>query len=293
MNKSIDNDKVFAILTDTTRCTGCEACVHACKQTYGLKKDRAWRWKQKVDDLSSTRFTTIVRRPGNTFVRQQCRHCLDPACVSACLVGALQKTDEGPVVYDSSRCMGCRYCMMSCPYGIPRYEWESPVPRVRKCIMCYDRIKQGKQPACTEACPYGATVFGTRAEMLAEAHRRFDENPGKYYPHDKPVVRGEHEVGGTSVLYISDVSLDFLGWRPNLGDEPIPALTWGALSKVPPLAVGVAGLMAGIYWIIGRRMRLLEEAAPVQHGNHDVHLTVLNSNRSKSALTARTEEEFT
>ena len=260
MSAKIDNDKVFAILTDTTLCTGCETCVHACKQTYHLGRDRAWRWKESVDALSSTRFCTVLTKPGDHHIRQQCRHCLEPACVSACPVGALQKTEIGPVIYDSDRCMGCRYCMMACPFGIPRYKWESTVPLVRKCIMCYDRIKAGRQPACTEACPYGATIFGTRAEMLAEARRRIRENPGRYYPKDHPKIWGEHEVGGTSVLYLSDISLDFLAWKPNLGDEPVPALTWGALSKVPPVALGVAGLMAAVYWTIGRRIRLQAEA---------------------------------
>lgn len=274
MSKAIDNNKVFAILTDTTKCTGCETCVDACRQTYGLKKDRAWRWKEKVDDLSSTRFTTIIRRPGSKYVRQQCRHCLDPACVSACLVGALQKTDYGPVTYDEKRCMGCRYCMMSCPFGIPRYEWESAIPLVRKCIMCYSRIEKGDRPACTSACPYGATIFGTRAEMLAEARKRFQDHPDLYYPHGSPKIWGEHDVGGTSVLYISDISLDFLGWRPNLGDDPVPALTWGALSKVPPVAIGMAGLMTAIYWIIGRRARLQAEAAEERAA--EAHRTKLN-----------------
>ena len=261
MNNEHDDTKTFAILTDVTLCTGCETCVHACKQTYHLGRDRAWRWKNKVDDLSSTRFTTIITRPGGHHVRQQCRHCLEPACASACLVGALHKQDIGPVTYDSNRCIGCRYCMMACPYGIPRYSWEQNVPYVRKCILCYDRIKEGKQPACTEACPYAATIFGTRAEMLAEARQRITDNPGKYYPADKPRIYGEHEVGGVSVLYLSDVSLEFLGWRPKLGDDPIPALTWGALSKVPPLALGVAAAMSGVYWIIGRRVKLQAEAA--------------------------------
>lgn len=261
MTATFDNEKVYAILTDTTLCTGCETCVHACKQTYGLGRDRAWRWKRKIDDLSSTRFTTIIRRPHNRFVRHQCRHCLDPACVSACIVGALQKTDIGPVIYDSKRCMGCRYCMMACPYGIPRYSWEQTVPLVRKCILCYDRIRTGGQPACTQACPYGATIFGTRAAMLAEARRRIAEHPGKYYPPDAPLIYGEREVGGVSVLYLSDIALDFLGWRPNLGDEPLPALTWAALSKVPPVVFGVAGAMSLVYWTIGRRMKLQAEAA--------------------------------
>ena len=261
----------YAILTDTTLCTGCETCVHACKQTYELGQDRAWRWKRKVDDLSSTRFTTIINRPGNHHVRQQCRHCLEPACVSACLVGALQKTELGPVVYDEDRCMGCRYCMMACPYGIPRYKWESPVPYVRKCILCYDRIKQGQLPSCVEACPYGATIFGTRAEMCEIALKRFATNPGKYYQkpgESEPELCGWNEVGGTSVLYISDISLDFLGWQPNLGDRPIPALTWGALTKVPPIAIGVAAAMSGIYWVIGRRMKLQAEAAARETPEH-------------------------
>lgn len=259
MSTDSDNSRSFAILTDTTLCTGCEACVAACKQTYGLDRDRAWRWKGKIDDLSATRFTTIIRRPNGRFVRQQCRHCVTPACVSACIVGALQKTEIGPVIYDSSRCMGCRYCMMACPYGIPRYSWENRVPLVRKCILCYDRLKAGGQPACTQACPYGATIFGSRADLLAEARRRFAEHPDRYFPRDAPRIYGEHEVGGTSVLLISDIDLGFLGWGPNLGDQPLPALTWAALSKVPPVVVGVAGAMSAVYWIIGRRMKLQAE----------------------------------
>ena len=257
----------YAILTDTTLCTGCETCVQACKNTYSLGRDRNWRWKNKIDDLSSTRFTTIVRRPGSRFVRQQCRHCLEPACVSACIVGALQKTPEGPVVYDSGRCMGCRYCMMACPYGIPRYSWEDAVPLVRKCIMCHDRIVEGGQPACTEACPYGATIFGTRAEMIETAVERMAAHPGRYYTapdHDEPTLYGYDEVGGVSVLYLSDVSLDFLGWRPNLGTKALPALTWAALSKVPPTVFGVAAGMTAVYWIIGRRMRLQHERAAAE-----------------------------
>lgn len=257
----LDDQKTFAILTDTTRCVGCEACVHACVQTYDLGRDRAWRWKERIDDLSSSRFTTIIRRPGGRYVRQQCRHCRVPACASACIVGALEKTDIGPVIYDSKKCMGCRYCMMACPYGIPRYSWEEQVPLVRKCILCYDRIKDGGTPACTAACPYQATVFGTRAEMLAEARRRIAAEPGRYFPKDNPAIFGDTEVGGTAVLYLSDIDLgQVLPWRPNLGDEPLPTLTWAALSKVPPLAAGVAVAMGAVYWVIGRRMKLQEEA---------------------------------
>ncbi len=251
-----------AILTDTTLCTGCEKCVEACRDKNDLGADVPRRWKSRIDDLSSTRFTTILRRrdeekPGIHFVRQQCRHCLDPACVSACLVGALRKTPEGPVIYDGGKCMGCRYCMTACPYGIPRYTWENAVPYIRKCDMCFDRVSEGGQPACVEACPQKATIFGQRDALIEEARRRIKDNPDKYV--DK--VYGETEIGGTSVIYISDIPLDFLAFKPDMGDEPLPDLTWAALSKVPSLVMGVGAAMTGVWWIVGRRMKLAEDAA--------------------------------
>ncbi len=244
-----------AILTDTTLCTGCEQCVAACKRVQNLAGDKPRRWKRTIDDLSATRFTTIVHREGRS-IRQQCRHCVDPACVSACLVGAMQKTPEGPVVYDNDRCMGCRYCMVACPFEIPRYEWSANVPYVRKCNLCYDRLAEGKLPGCVEACPHKATIFGEREALLAEARRRISETPGRYVNR----VYGESDVGGTSVLMISDIPLDFLVAGGGTLDQALPDLTWAALKKVPGLALGVGGLMAGVYWITERRMRLQAEA---------------------------------
>ena len=153
--------------------------------------------------------------------------------------------------------MGCRYCMMSCPYGIPRYDWEKAIPFVRKCVFCDSRIAAGRQPACTEACTQRATIFGTREAMIEEAHRRIKERPDHYV--DK--VFGETEIGGTSVLYISDIPLDFLAYKPNMGDQPLDDLTWAALSKVPALALSVGGLMAGVWWVTGRRMKLAADSA--------------------------------
>jgi formate dehydrogenase iron-sulfur subunit len=246
---------VTGILTDTTLCTGCERCVEACRKENNLEKDLPRRWKRQIDDLSSTRFTTIVRKDGDHFVRRFCRHCQEPACVSACIVGALTKTAEGPVIYDSDKCIGCRYCMMACPYGIPRYDWEKVTPYVKKCTMCYTRLRQGQEPACVEACPEEATIFGTREDLISIAHRRIHENPDRYIHR----VFGETEVGGTSVLYLSDIPLDFLAFKPDLGNEPLPQLTWAALSKVPPIVVGMGGLMTGIWWIVNRRMTIAEE----------------------------------
>ena len=252
-------DQPMAILTDTTLCTGCEQCVRACKEKNALPEDRPRRWKGAIDDLSSTRFTTIVRHKpeaGPTrYVRRQCRHCLEPACASACIVGALSQTPQGAVVYDGKLCMGCRYCMVACPYGIPRYEWEKAAPYIKKCDFCADRIEKGEQPACTGACPEGATIYGTRQDLLAEAKRRVQAGRKKYVPR----VYGETEVGGTSVLYVSDVPLGFLAWKPELGKESLPDLTWAALGKVPPIVVGVGGAMAATWWIVGRRMQLQAE----------------------------------
>ena len=247
----------FAILNDTTRCTGCERCVDACKVENDLGKDLPRRWKRRIDDLSSTRFTTIQRGDDGRPVRRMCLHCLEPACVSACIVGALQKRPDGPVIYDGDRCMGCRYCMMACPFGIPRYEWEQPVPYVRKCILCHHRLDEGKVPACVEACPEEATIFGDRDELLAEAERRIRAEPGRYRNH----VFGRDEVGGTSVLYVSDLDLGFLAWKPDLEAAALPDKTWAALGKVPTIVLLMGGLMTGAWWVIGRRNKLAAEAA--------------------------------
>ena len=250
------------ILTDVTKCIGCEQCVVACKRINDLPaNDAPPRPGSTADGLSADRWTTVVREPDNHFVRKQCRHCLKPACVSVCPVGAMQKTPEGPVIYDKKVCLGCRYCMMACPYGIPHYEWGSPNPSVRKCILCYPSLKSGKidKPACVAACPTQATIFGTRDEMLAEARKRLRAEPSKYVQR----VWGEHQVGGTSVLYVSDVSLDFLAFGDGreLSGKPLPPLTWAALKAVPFEFVGMGVVMGSLYWIIERRRKLMDEKA--------------------------------
>jgi formate dehydrogenase iron-sulfur subunit len=249
--------KSLAILTDVTRCIGCEECVAACKETNHTGDDAPYRWQQDPSDVSSTRWTTIAETEGR-YVRVHCRHCLDPACAAACPVGALRHTESGAVAYDPTICMGCRYCMMACPFRLTRYEWDSPVPRVRKCILCYDKLRSGelKQPACTAACPKEATIFGEREALLAEAKRRIREAPGRYLDH----VYGEHELGGTSVLYISDVELTSAGWPAQLGTEPVPRLARGVLHTVPPTFVGVAAAMYGFHWFTRRKQQVAEAA---------------------------------
>jgi formate dehydrogenase iron-sulfur subunit len=247
------------VLVDVTRCNGCNQCVQACAAAHRLGDARP-AIQQSPDGLSAARWSAVVENPQGGYARKSCRHCLQPACVSACPVGAMYQTAEGVVLYDSRKCMGCRYCMMACPFGIPRYEWESAAPRVRKCDLCYERLQSGGIPACVEACPQGVMVFGAREDLLAQAHQRISQSSGQYLP----IVYGESDAGGTSVIYISQFPLDFLGFNGATGDQPWPELTWNWLSKVPGLALATTGMMTGLFWIIGRRMQAEEARAARQ-----------------------------
>jgi formate dehydrogenase iron-sulfur subunit len=241
------------LLIDITRCIGCGACKDACRESNGLPED--------ADDtqLSDKRYTIVQERAAasgeSRYVRRLCMHCEDPTCASVCPVKAFHKTPEGPVLYDAGRCIGCRYCMMACPYGVPRYEWTSTNPRVRKCILCAPRLREGRPTACAEACPVEATVFGDREELLQEAHRRIHENPELYVQQ----VYGEVEGGGTSVLFLSDVPFTQLGFPGNLPSHPMGEYTEAVLSKLPNVVIVGGSLLSGLYWIINRRMMLTRD----------------------------------
>jgi formate dehydrogenase iron-sulfur subunit len=147
--------------------------------------------------------------------------------------------------------------MLACPFGIPRYEWDETLPFITKCTMCVQRLSVGQAPACVEACPHEAIIFGERDELIAEAHRRIRSKPNLYLPH----VYGEREVGGTCVLYVSHVPLDILGWPQRVGTKPIPAYTWPVISLTPGIAITVASVLTGVSWIVQRRMKIAAEQA--------------------------------
>jgi formate dehydrogenase iron-sulfur subunit len=251
-----------AILVDVTRCTGCEQCVEACIEQNGLDPDRAQVDRAVTKDgLSDNRLLSVPQVADGRFVRLSCMHCLEPSCVSACLVGGITKTPEGPVVYDAAKCIGCRYCMLACPFHIPRYQWSATVPYMRKCAMCVDRLDDGLSPACVEACPHEALWFGEREELLEQAHATIAAEGGRYLSR----VWGEHEFGGTCVLYLSDVDLGVMGW-PSPQTESIPSLTEPLIAKTPVIGFGVMSTLLGINWIIRRRMKLARERSEPPDG---------------------------
>lgn len=243
MQPSTQNPEAKGMLIDITKCIGCGMCYAACQKQNGLSGTQ----KEVLDDETwvaiQSHEVEINGKKEKRFVRNQCFHCLDPACVSACLVGALIKTPEGPVVYDGGKCMGCRYCMIACPFGIPKYQWDSPFPLIRKCVFCTEKLKAGEAPACASACPPKATLFGTRREMIEEAMARLQAEPDKYVPH----IYGLEEVGGTSFLFISDVPFEQLGFPANLGTRPLPEYTEMVLSKIPAVVVGGAVVLGTAY----------------------------------------------
>lgn len=179
-------------------------------------------------------------------------HCLEPSCVAACLVGGLRATPEGAVVYDAGMCIGCRYCMLACPMHIPRYEWDERIPFMRKCTLCHDRLEGGRVPACVEACPREALAFGPREQMLRTARARLRAEPDRYLDH----VWGEHEWGGTSVLYVSDVDLAPIG-LDRASTRSVPSITEPFIHATPHVATSVAVVMSGLSWVVARRRRLM------------------------------------
>lgn len=245
------------MLIDTTKCIGCRSCEEACNEVNGLPEPEVSFSSERVfetrRDTSPDAYTVLNRFPNRKdpdtpiFVRRQCVHCCQPACASACLVKALEKTKEGPVIYHKDRCMGCRYCMISCPFDIPKFQYGSPLPYIRKCIFCYDRLKKGEQPACSEACPTGASLFGKRRDLIEEARKRIYQNPDRYVHR----IYGEHEVGGNGTMYLSAVPFEEIGFRTDLGTTPYPELTSGFLYGVPLVFVLWPSLLIGLNYLAG------------------------------------------
>jgi formate dehydrogenase iron-sulfur subunit len=252
------------VLFDSTRCIGCRKCEEGCQKVNELPEpDRPFDDLTVLEKKRRTKagvymvinkYDTVEKGP--VFRKIQCNHCLEPACASACFVAAFTKTPTGAVTYDESVCVGCRYCMIACPFEIPTYEYDQPLtPRVEKCTMCYPRIIQGLLPGCVEICPVEALTFGKRNDLLREARDRIQKHPKRYVDH----IYGEKEMGGTNWLHLSGVEFEKMGMREDLGTTPAPDLTHGALSIVP-MVVGLwPVLLTGVYAINKRKEKINKE----------------------------------
>ncbi len=256
----------MGVLVDLTKCVGCRTCEAACNKEQGLPEP-----DKPFDDFSvfdehrhgglkrrtTEKEYTIVNRydiPGRDkpiFRKFQCNHCQEPACLTSCFVNAYTKTKEGAVIYDETVCVGCRTCMVACPFYVPSYTFSSPInPIIKKCIMCYDtRLKFGRPPACVEACPQEVMTFGKRKDLINLGRDKIKRNPDKYIDH----IYGEKEVGGTSWMYMSDVPFDQVGFDTHLGNQPIISYVKDFLAMVPMVLTIWPALFTGFHLLSSRK----------------------------------------
>ncbi len=220
-------EDAVGMLYDATLCIGCKTCVVACHEANNLAPATGEGYGDGLYDAperlsSDTKNIIQLYREGDeqSYIKRQCMHCVDPGCVSACMIGALQKREGGIVSYEIDKCVGCRYCQVACPFNIPKFEWNTPTPKIVKCELCRHLLAEGKIPACCDVCPRQAVIYGKRDELLAEAKRRLVESPERYVPK----IYGEQDAGGTQVLYLAGVEFVKLG-LPALGNEAAPALS--------------------------------------------------------------------
>ena len=247
------------VLVDTTRCIGCRSCEVACSAAWGnfvpdIATDDAL---EKVRDTSDRQYTVVNRfntQKGEVFVKRQCMHCWQAACVAMCLVNAMFKTKEGPVTWNGDKCLGCRFCMVACPFDIPKAEYLSWNPRIMKCHMCHERLQEGKSPACVEACPTDTLMFGQKRELMEIARHRVYSHPDRYVHQ----IYGEHEAGGTGWLYLSAVPFEQIGFRTDLGTTPYPEYTKQFLVSVPLILFGVPAFLLGLSELADRKVEVRE-----------------------------------
>lgn len=240
-------EEFVGILVDTTRCIGCRSCEVACGEQNGMNvpdvtNDAALEAERTTSDKQFTVVNRYETDKGEVFVKTQCMHCYQAACAAACPTVAMEQTRNGPVIWNPGQCIGCRFCMVSCPFNMSKFEYHEWNPKMQKCNLCFERVKEGQKPACVSACPTDALMFGTRVKNLEVARHRIYSHPDKYMHH----IYGEHEVGGTGYIYLSAVPFDQLGFRTDLGTRPYPEYTKEFLYAVPMILFGVPAFLLGL-----------------------------------------------
>ncbi|OGU58644.1 MAG: 4Fe-4S ferredoxin [Ignavibacteria bacterium RBG_13_36_8] len=259
----------MGVLIDTTVCVGCRKCEWACKNSHDMLnepienyEDRSVFKNFRRPDHTSLTIVNEYSNPKNSEIpidlKVQCMHCDRPACVSACIVGAFSKYENGSVIWDENKCIGCRYCMVACPFQIPTFEFHKAIgARIMKCDFCFGRTKEGLLPACVEMCPVEALTYGKRNELIEVARKRIKRDPQRYVDH----ILGENEVGGTSWMYLAGIDFSKLDF-PKLGKDPAPGVSesiqHGIFAYfVPPISL--YALLGGIMWLNKKQKEKSEE----------------------------------
>lgn len=262
------------VLTDITKCIGCGSCVVACKLWNNLEYDNKQPASGPAAKLNDKNWTVVNTcevhdTQGEAvwrFTKHQCMHCEEPACASACFSRALQKNADGSVVYYPDLCVGCRYCMIACPFDIPKYEWSKAAPQIAKCQMCSSRLANGEAPACVAVCPTGVMQFGERPDLLQRAQDIIHSDQ-RYIQR----IYGKDEVGGTCWLYIADIPFAQLGFRTKLGTVPLPWYTNRFLKNTPFIALGWGALLTAMSFYIRRRKEMAENKQEKAKSLEDGH----------------------
>ncbi len=287
-------EKALGLLYDGTLCVGCRACIAACKDANGMPPERTALelgnyWDAPLDLSGKTLNIIKAYRDGDAshkdqekdgfaFTKASCMHCVDPSCVSVCPVSAMTKDPTtGIVSYNADACIGCRYCVEACPFGVPRFQFDTPFPRISKCQLCKDRLAEGRFAACAEVCPTGATLFGPVAELTKETERRRALAPGsmtriprgriggsdgyrgkigKYVDH----VYGEKEIGGTQVRHLSGVRFELLD-KPTLPDVAPASISESVQHAIYHNLIAPLGFFAALAALAWRHMRPAQDDA--------------------------------
>ena len=285
--------EAVGMLYDSTLCIGCKACMSACKAANGMPPEQTGEtdvmWDTPIElsgktinvikvyrdeTVPASARDTLVKdqaQSGYAFMKRHCLHCVDPSCVSACPVSAMTKDPlTGIVEHHANRCIGCRYCVYSCPFGVPKYEYNEAFGQIQKCQFCAHLQAKGEIPACCDVCPTGATLFGKVRDLQAEAERRMAKEPGETYvyprgilggdrppheariPKDRKELYGDQELGGTQILYLAGVPFDKLGLPTNIPDYGYPTLSEGIQHMLYKWMIAPAVLLGGLAYVVHR-----------------------------------------
>ncbi|PKU23108.1 hydrogenase 2 operon protein HybA [Telmatospirillum siberiense] len=282
--------KAVGLLYDSTICVGCKACVVACRDANDTHPEFSTEeklWDNPLDISGKT--ITVIKmysegtgqhkdqeKDGFAFMKRSCLHCVDPSCVSVCPVTAMTKDPvTGIVSHEPADCIGCRYCIVACPFAVPQFEFDKAFPKLLKCQLCKHRQAEGKIPACAEVCPTGATLFGPVTALKEEADRRLAVPAGKPNTfarktvgspdvHEHPNAAyvqhayGTTEMGGTQMLLLSGVPFEKMGY-PKLRERSYASEAETIQEGIYHDLIAPVALFAGLLYVARKNTKNHDE----------------------------------